>query len=255
MCQNCWNISHIQKSYDERGKDFVNVFQTMKKAVNKYLDYLKAKWLEDIQKVQLPTLINKEEIIESEFADIMKAMETAVILGMTQQNNLITALPQISVDIGINSVFVDEYIKTRTGTLITGVDDSVRIAIQEIIDNAFRDGLSVDDIAAKITDEFFVFSDFRAELIAQMETANAYETGKLEQFRWYEKETGMTGWKKALTQQDSAVRPEHQANADQGWIRSTELFSGTSSETAPFGFNCRCTVVLSLVNPETGSIF
>ena len=255
MCQNCWNPSHIQKSYDARGKDFVKVFQEMKKAVNKYLDYLKSQWLEDVQKIQLPTIINKEEISEEEFADIMKAMETAVVLGMTQQNTLITALPQISVDIGINSQFVDDYIKTRTGTLITGIDESVREAIQEIIDNAFISGMSVDDIANKITDEFFVFSDFRAELIAQMETANAYEAGKLEQFRWYEKETGMTGWKKAITQGDSAVRPEHQANADQGWIRSTELFSGTGSETAPFGFNCRCTVILSLVNPETGSIF
>ena len=255
MCQNCWNPSHILKSYDERWKDFVKVFQEMKKAVNKYLDYLKAKWLEDVQKVQLPTIINKEEISEEEFADIIKAMETAVILGMSQQNALITALPQISVDIGINSEFVDNYIKTRTGTLISDIDESVRVEIQEIIDNAFLNGLSVDDIAKKITDEFFVFSDYRAELIAQMETANAYEIGKLEQFRWYEKEVGMTGWKKAITQWDSAVRPEHQSNADQGWIKSTELFSGTSSETAPFGFNCRCTVLFSLVNPETGSIF
>lgn len=255
MCQNCWNPSHILKSYDARGKEFVKVGQVMQKAVQKYLAYLQTKWLDDIQKVQLPTVINKEEISDQEFADIMRAMETAVVLGMTQQNALITALPQISVDIGINSDFVTNYIQSRTGTLISGIDESVRVEIQEIIDNAFVNGLSVDDIAKKITDEFFVFSDYRADLIAQMETANAYETGKLEQFRWYEKEVGMTGWKKALTQGDSAVRPEHQANADQGWIKSTELFSGTGSETAPFGFNCRCTVVLSLVNPDTGSIF
>jgi hypothetical protein len=36
--------------------------------------------------------------------------------------------------------------------------------------------MSIDDLASKITDEFYVFSDYRAELIAQMETANAFET-------------------------------------------------------------------------------
>lgn len=197
----------------------------MKKAISNYLDVLKAKWLEDIKRVQLPVVINKEEIKDSELSDIIKAMESAVVLGMTQQNKIITALPEISVDIGINSAFVDEYIRTRTGTLISGIDETTRKEIQEIIDNAFVNGLSIDDISSKITDEFFVFSDYRADLIAQMETANAFEVGKLEQFRGYEKETGATGWKKAITQSDSEVRPAHQANADEGWIKSTQAFS------------------------------
>lgn len=256
MCWNCWNPLHIQKtSYDERGKAFVSAFQAMKKAISAYLDNQKEKWLQDIMRVQLPVLINKEDFSSEELTDILKSMETAILLGMTTQNKLIMEVPEITVDIGINSVFVDNYLKTRTASLISGIDETTRKEIQAIIDNAFLNGLSVDDIAKKITDEFFVFSDYRAELIAQMETANAFEEGKLEQFRGYEKEVWVTGWKKAITQADSNVRADHQANADEGWIKSTQLFSGTSSETAPFWFNCRCTVVLSIVNPDTGKLF
>lgn len=105
---------------------------------------------------------------------------------MTQQNTTITSLPFINVDIGINNEFVDQYVKTRTAKLISGIDETTRAEIQNLIDTAFADGLSIDDLSKKITEEFFVFSDYRAELIAQMETANAFETGKLEQFRGYE---------------------------------------------------------------------
>jgi SPP1 gp7 family putative phage head morphogenesis protein len=226
----------------------------MKEAVQAYLDVQKAKWLEDIARVQLPVVIQKEEITDPELANILKAMESAVVLGMTTQNNLIQALPQISIDIGINSEFVTNYLKTRSASLISWIDETTRQEIQTLIDEAFKTGMSIDDLASKITNEFYVFSDYRAELIAQMETANAFETWKLEQFKGYEKQTGATGWKRAYTQGDDNVRKEHQTNADKGWIRSYEMFA-TGHETAPFWFNCRCTVVFSLVNPDTWSLF
>jgi hypothetical protein len=91
----------------------------MKEAVQAYLDVQKAKWLEDIARVQLPVVIQKEEITDPELANILKAMESAVVLGMTTQNNLIQALPQISIDIGINSEFVTNYLKTRSASLIS----------------------------------------------------------------------------------------------------------------------------------------
>jgi hypothetical protein len=52
----------------------------MKEAVQAYLDVQKAKWLEDIARVQLPVVIQKEEITDPELARILQAMESAVVL-------------------------------------------------------------------------------------------------------------------------------------------------------------------------------
>lgn len=95
---------------------------------------------------------------------------------MNEQNKAIMSSPFVSVDIGINNEFVDKYVKNRTAQLISGIDQTAKQEIQKLIDSAFTDGLSIDDISKKITEEFFIFSDYRAELISQMETANAFET-------------------------------------------------------------------------------
>ena len=77
MCEFCKTSgkTHITKSSDDRGKKFDEAQKKMLKAVSAYLNKLKDFWLQDIQNVQLPTIINKEQINDEELNNILKAME------------------------------------------------------------------------------------------------------------------------------------------------------------------------------------
>lgn len=82
----------------------------------------------------------------------------------------------------------------------------------------------MQDIVTRITEKFSQYSEYRANLIAVMETGMAYEQGKKQQYQEYANKFGVTGYKKSFTQGDSRVRPTHQENAAAGWIRATEMF-------------------------------
>lgn len=110
-------------------------------------------------------------------------------------------------------------------------------------------GKSMKDVKQEIYDMFAGYSEYRSSLIAVMETGNAYEKGKRAQFDGYTAKFNAQGWKKSLVA-DLTARPTHIQNQKDGWIPKTQLFSGTKTDIAPHGFNCRCTVIYSIFDPK-----
>ncbi len=82
-----------------------------------------------------------------------------------------------------------------------------------------------------------------------MEVWNAYEFGSRKQHDEYTEHFGVTGYKRSITQDDSA-RKSHIENEKAWWIAKNELFPWTHTDHAPHWFNCRCYTDYSIFDPE-----
>lgn len=130
------------------------------------------------------------------------------------------------------------------------VTDTTKKEVRALFNEGWTNNWTQEEMTRAIKDKFSNFSEYRAALIAQMETANAYEEGKLQQFRGFERQLGLTGWKRSQTQHDSAVRESHRANEAEGWIPSDQKFKATDTMRAPHGFRCRCVTSFALFPPD-----
>ena len=134
------------------------------------------------------------------------------------------------------------------------VNDTTKDEVRTLFSKAWEENWSVSDISSAIEEKFTQFSKYRASLIATMEVANAYEVGKKDQFALYQNYYHFDGFKRSQTQHDSGVRYTHALNEIEGWIPEKQLFSGTETDHAPHGFNCRCVTLRSLLPPEVDDV-
>lgn len=110
--------------------------------------------------------------------------------------------------------------------------------ISKTVMRGYADAKSTGDIATDLRAKFAELKTSRATLIANMELNYATSQGTLETMR----RNGVQE-KSWITVGDDRVRPDHQANMDEGPIPVNGTFSGTGDDAPPADFNCRCTLV------------
>ncbi|PZM86480.1 hypothetical protein DLH72_00860 [Candidatus Gracilibacteria bacterium] len=157
-------------------------------------------------------------------------------------------------DILIKNEEAIKYAENRAGEFIEGINQTTQKQISEIISNGIKESKDIHTIASEINNTFLNYGLFRATLIAQQETAMAYNHATRKMIDNFADDLDVEGWKRAVTQKDSSVRDSHRTNEAEGRIPKNQVFS-TGHDNAPFGYFCRCDVIYSLVNPETGKLY
>jgi hypothetical protein len=134
-----------------------------------------------------------------------------------------------------------DFLSKRAAELVTGINDTSRAALRDLITAAVKDGKSYDSLATSIGEMFDSFSDYRSRTIAVTEIGNAFEEGALLASQALEA-GGLVMEKSWLTAGDDKVEEECQANAEAGWIPLGEDFP--SGDPRPLAHpNCRCTML------------
>lgn len=147
----------------------------------------------------------------------------------------------------------DAYIaklKSQTNYLLnkSNLDDTTRQRLISIIKNGALDGLTTDEIADSITEEFDGISDWRADMIANTETNQAMSQGQLASMT----ENGVTtkAWVIAGPGGDEIC----DGNASDGFIPVGEDFS--SGDDAPPGHpNCECYLEAGEIDLESVNLW
>lgn len=116
---------------------------------------------------------------------------------------------------------------------LSSIDDTTLSQIATLIKNSKMEGLTIDEIADEIDEQFDTISENRANVISRTEVAQAMGSGNLATM----KENGVTT--KHWVVAGNSVCAICQGNADQGSIPVNESFdSGDDAE--PAHPNCEC---------------
>lgn len=129
---------------------------------------------------------------------------------------------------------------------------TTRKRIIRILTEAAQTGMSYQEASKliKAQGESGVFSQARGELIAVRETRAAYETGKAEMVREFERATGTRSAKFWQTVEDDRVTPECNANEAAGWIDMELVFpSGDAAPPRKGNPRCRCHLRYAVLEP------
>lgn len=239
-----------------RSEEFVSLYFDFVDFFNQYFKKQAEEYIESLKKY--PEL-KIEKIEEKDLEEFKKLVEKAVKWWQTEiQKELNLDLLRIWNTINgitVSNKYSLEYAKKYAGTAISWIDETTRDAINWLITSWIKESKPLESIALDIKEKFADFSLYRSTLIAQMELATAWWEWQKNQFNEYSKELWVTGYKRAMTQWDSAVRASHQANENAGWILKNLAYPWTWTMNAPHWFNCRCSDDYSLVNPETGMLY
>lgn len=121
------------------------------------------------------------------------------------------------------------------------ITESTRDAIRELVEEAFTEGLSPQQLRDAI-ESSVMFSRDRAMMIARTELARAHVKGSLEGAA----KAGVTT-KRWLTNPESKTAPDDEcgANEDQGPIPLTTVFQ-SGDEGPPQHPNCECTLIFEV---------
>lgn len=126
--------------------------------------------------------------------------------------------------------------------LVTNIDESTRGMLAHDIDEAFKTGMTTDELARELRDNY-AFSDARASTISRTEVARADMQGSMQAYR----ESGVVKGKKWLLAEDPC--PICEDNANDGTIDLDEDFS-SGDDAAPAHPNCECDVA-PVIEDET----
>lgn len=257
IAKKCLDMTKAQA--DIRGKEFTKVYVAF---VNLFA------WLfEEQAKFFIayaennPQLFSENWLIiekSDEFGDMMPGEEfmntlgsyliKAHMIGQGATNKEVQS--QVTVLMELKNSYAESYSANRAGELMRAVNDTTKAEVRTLFNKWFQENWSIKDISTAIDEQFAQFGKYRANLIATMEVANAYEVGKKDQFSSYQSYFWITGYKRSITQHDSNVRYTHNLNEIDGWILDTKLFSWTDTEHAPHGFNCRCVTTRKMSAPS-----
>ena len=86
----------------------------------------------------------------------------------------------------LKNSYAEAYSANRAGELMRAVNDTTKAEVRSLFDKGFKENWSLSEISAAIDEQFTQFGKYRANLIATMEVANAYEVGKKDQFSSYQ---------------------------------------------------------------------
>lgn len=148
-----------------------------------------------------------------------------------------------------------DYAQNRAWALIKGINETTQKEMSKLITKGIKEAKSISDIASEINEKFKSYNLYRSTLIATMEVANAYSEAQSVTYSDISENIGVVWWKRAITQDDSNVRPSHLANEEAWWIPRNMPYPGTGTMQAPHEFYCRCVDDYSVVNPETWLLF
>lgn len=143
------------------------------------------------------------------------------------------------------------YAKAQAGELVKNVSDNIKKEISNIVAKSLQGWRTQNELATVIYNSFWQFNAVRSKLIARQETALALSWGKYNQFVESATKYNTTGRKRAITQKDGKVRPEHVANEDAGRIPADQPFPWTNTLHDPHDYNCRCVTDLRVFKPDT----
>jgi hypothetical protein len=198
--------------------------------------------------------------------ELARALDLSVLLGL--EKPLADEMEEIGVDavrLALASVGVDAesdlvnqvnekavaYARARAADLVSlkgdeSLIESTRETIRGIIASGLEDNVGRDAIADQIQSAT-AFSEFRAELIADTEIANANSAAKLDSWNAVEAD-GQTLVKEWFVSGDEGVCEECESNESQGEIAFDESFdSGDDMEPAHPG--CRCVTTARVLDP------
>jgi SPP1 gp7 family putative phage head morphogenesis protein len=143
-----------------------------------------------------------------------------------------------------------EWIDKHSADLIEGISKSTRDDIKELVEHAFTDGVTADDLAKEIED--VIGDPDRAETIARTETMRASNEGQLEAWDQAEEEGLLTGneRKEWIVTPDDRLCPICD-DMDGEIVDMDEEFDvdGDQLDGPPAHPNCRCTLGLVMETP------
>lgn len=131
-----------------------------------------------------------------------------------------------------------EYARTRSAELVSGVTETTKERIRQIISAGLADNIGTEAIAAELEDAY-EFSHARAAMIAETEIGNANGYGSLEGLQ-AGKDAGLTVLKEWYP--DAEACPICLENAEAGPIPLDQTFP--SGDDAPLAHpNCECSLL------------
>jgi len=230
-------IDRAKMSVADKFKTKLKVFfnKQEERVINKVLDTAREDL--DIDKI-FNTKKEDKEIAKASlphFAEAVKLGATIAEQFVSGGKGLrVKAMPQAKIDM----------IAASLAEKIKRIHDTTKEEIRAVIKEGIEQDLHVNEIAYGNTETGYkgiqgVFdkaSDYRAELIARTETVNAYSESSVATY----KELGVEK-KSWMTAGDDKVRPEHQANEEEGPIGVDEEFQ--DGEMWPGEPNCRCQIL------------
>jgi SPP1 gp7 family putative phage head morphogenesis protein len=139
------------------------------------------------------------------------------------------------------------WIERHAGELIKDISKTTRQTISELVDRAFTEQFTVDDLAKEIAD--VVKDPVRAELIARTETMRASNAGEQEAWDQAVEEGLLMGNEKQewIVTPDDRLCPLCEAmDGQMAGFGETFNFDGDEIDGPPGHPRCRCTVGLQL---------
>lgn len=243
-------IETLQK---EHSKDYLDLYVDF---LEFFDDFFQKQSLEYI--AQLDNMPELKKTSDDILKKVQKLLELWYSLGQNEWNEEISkelARSGYEYSMEIDNSEAIEYAQTRGWELVSGINETTAESIWTIISDGIKNKNSKEDIILSIQEKFAGFSLYRASLIAHQELAVAYSTATRKQNDIFSNELGVIGWKRSVTQKDSAVRDSHKYNENEWWIPKNQVYWWTGTDIAPHGFNCRCHDEYSLVNPETWLLY
>ncbi len=257
------NTNKFFKKKSNSIKDSEAVKEIESEVESKVFSYLKK------QKKYLIDKLNSSDLFKNQvFDDFINTLNLDINDKVTEEfiDDMYSSLYDISLlsgnhafeminqkNVNATKQLAQEYAKRRSAELIGkridkngnivnnknplyAISETTRKETVDLIKKAMEEGLSNDELAAEI-EENFLFSKKRAKMIARTETNLADNNVTLEAFK-----VGQVKKKKWLTAKDDRVSEDCMANEAQGEIGIDDLFV-SGNIAPPCHPNCRCTIL------------
>jgi len=171
--------------------------------------------------------------------------ERAFELGATEQIEDL----QAGLSFNLENPRARQWIEQRSAEMVTRINETTRERINQILQDASKNGWNYSETQKAIRAEFDQFSETkpqlhirnRAELVAVTENAMAFEEGKKEAIREMQ-EFGLKIEKYWSNTGDNRVSVGCLNNTSAGWIDEDEVFP-SGHDVAPRFPGCRCAVL------------
>lgn len=183
------------------------------------------------------------------FADSM-----ARVLGETMKGAVRHRLADVAIDLTFNldHPLAQEHLLAYAMDAVTGIDETTRRSMVQIVARGEREGTSYTEIARQMVRQFDRFGEVspqrhlknRAELIAVHELGNAYEAASRQTVDAIEAK-GLPMVKYWSNTGDDRVSDQCRADTAAGWIRAGDPFP-SGRQHAPGHPACRCSILYEL---------
>lgn len=141
-----------------------------------------------------------------------------------------------------------EFANERGAELVKELSDSTRESLRSLVEDAVREGWSVDDFTSEMADDY-AFSEARATTIARTELAFAHVQGNMAGY----KESGLVDRKQSMLGSEHDMDDECNDNANAGPIPFDDDFP-SGDDAPPYHPNCVCDVMPILADKEQDDV-